>query len=495
MRAVQNQINAINDRNLNLALGFAAACSILTRIISFSWNKLGIYSPFSLTISALTIVFIIVFLLRKRLTYQAKMYILLFSALIFFCLGLYNRALFSPVLSFLVIVPLIQSYIGSFRLAVTMNIILLVLYLVMGVIVINTPDIRDRNWESMLVSPWIWLTDISIIFTITLATIVIGRANNHLLIDIYNSLEEQRDELNRQAAELRRRKEELEQLVAVRSHELLEANGALYNNNLQIAEKNQEIAWKNEETEKKLAEIRRIEKDLLESDKLASVGVFAHGITRNISAPMAIIGEEVATLTTLATTEGPEQQKTITELTAILDTGVGRLSRVLADLERIGGTDTNERTNLSKIARDAIEATRVTARPNAIINLEEQNHAFHVRGNAARLERIFINLLTNACHALEHKSDGRITIRFTEELKSVIAEVEDNGDGISPDLLKRITEPFFTTKDPGKGTGLGLFLCQSLMADMGGHLDIRSEVGRGTRILLRFPKPESDYKS
>ena len=494
MDTIQEQINRINNRNLNLALGFATACTILARIVSFSWNFKAIWSPFSFTITALTVVFGLIYLLRSRLSYQTKMYSLLAIVFIFFCMGLYNRALYSPVVSFLVIIPMIQSFIGSFRLATAVNLILLVLYLVVGALVIYSPAAIEKDWAALMMNPWIWITDISIIFSITLATVFIDRANNQLLVHIHDSLEDQRDLLDQQAVELQRRKAFLEEMVGERTRELQEANNRLHERNIQIAEKNLEIAWRNEETEKTLSEIRRIEADLLDSDKLASVGIFANGITQNISAPLAVIREEHALLQELAQSESPEKKRSITELTEILKNGTERLKRVLNDLKKINVTDSEKPVDLREIARSAIEAVRTASRPKAAIELRDPGHNVSVRANGARLERILINLLNNACHAVEGNENGRIDVRFIQEQEYLTAVVADNGHGISPAILKRITEPFFTTKDPGKGTGLGLFLCQSLMTDLGGRLDIQSEEGKGTSIFLRFPVHDKAVK-
>jgi PAS domain S-box-containing protein len=110
-----------------------------------------------------------------------------------------------------------------------------------------------------------------------------------------------------------------------------------------------------------------------------------------------------------------------------------------------------------------------------------------------KLSQVFLNLLRNAAHAIEEgdAQNNQIRIRTWAEPPDALAEVTDTGKGIPPENLKRIFEPFFTTKPAGLGTGLGLAICSSIVTEFGGDLRVESEVGKGTRFVLRLPiKPE-----
>jgi two-component system NtrC family sensor kinase len=110
---------------------------------------------------------------------------------------------------------------------------------------------------------------------------------------------------------------------------------------------------------------------------------------------------------------------------------------------------------------------------------------------ASQLNQVFMNLLVNAAHAIEEK--GVITLRSGQELDQVWVEIADTGNGIPPENLNRIFDPFFTTKPVGKGTGLGLSLSYSIVQKHHGHIDVSSEVGKGTtfRVWLPIRQPES----
>jgi signal transduction histidine kinase len=99
------------------------------------------------------------------------------------------------------------------------------------------------------------------------------------------------------------------------------------------------------------------------------------------------------------------------------------------------------------------------------------------------LEQIFLNLITNALHAMGEGGVLRVKTKRSEE-GWVQVSVEDTGPGIPEDLLPRLFTPFFSTKPPGEGTGLGLFICRQIAERMGGRIDVRSRPGEGTAFIL-----------
>lgn len=115
-----------------------------------------------------------------------------------------------------------------------------------------------------------------------------------------------------------------------------------------------------------------------------------------------------------------------------------------------------------------------------------------VVGNALRLEQVVINLVLNACEALPRKTAKvRVRTSYDEEANEVVVLVQDEGRGIPPENLKRITDPFFTTKRDMGGTGLGLSISSNIVLNHGGRLEFDSEPGRGTTVQMRLPVPDT----
>jgi signal transduction histidine kinase len=106
-------------------------------------------------------------------------------------------------------------------------------------------------------------------------------------------------------------------------------------------------------------------------------------------------------------------------------------------------------------------------------------------GDRQRFIQVFVNLLTNACHA-SHPGD-RVVIDARRHTRGIVIEVRDNGIGIPDEVRDRIFEPFFTTRDPGEGTGLGLPLVYTIVKEHGGSIRVDSTPGKGTRVRISLP--------
>ncbi len=151
-----------------------------------------------------------------------------------------------------------------------------------------------------------------------------------------------------------------------------------------------------------------------------------------------------------------------------------------------------ERVDLNEAARAAVRLARTT--------LEKSTARFQatlaeglppVRGNPQRLEQVVVNLLVNACEALP--GPGRaVRLATRREGERVVLEVSDEGVGIAPEHLARVTEPFFTTKRAGGGTGLGLSVSAGIAREHGGALEIASAPGAGTTARLVLPAAEEE---
>ena len=106
-----------------------------------------------------------------------------------------------------------------------------------------------------------------------------------------------------------------------------------------------------------------------------------------------------------------------------------------------------------------------------------------------KIRQVIVNLIFNAADAIP-ESGGKITLRTRKDENAAEIEVEDTGSGISQENLAKIFDPFFTTKEPGKGTGLGLAVCLGLVESMGGTINVESEEGKGTVVVVRIPRQE-----
>jgi signal transduction histidine kinase len=111
-----------------------------------------------------------------------------------------------------------------------------------------------------------------------------------------------------------------------------------------------------------------------------------------------------------------------------------------------------------------------------------------IRGDSQQLQQVFINLIINAAHAVEEKGRGTLSVGTRQSQNdTVIAYVYDSGIGMTPETLKKMWEPFFTTKKSGKGTGLGMAIVKKVMEAHGARIEVKSILGEGTKFDLIFP--------
>ncbi|WP_343035013.1 ATP-binding protein [Aromatoleum diolicum] len=275
-----------------------------------------------------------------------------------------------------------------------------------------------------------------------------------------------------------------------------------------------------------LERLRQTEGQLLQSEKLAAVGLLAAGIAHEINNPVGFVSSNLGSL-----------QNYIERLFAILD-AYARMQEALpaehpsrVEVENLARETELEylRQDIPDLLRESIEGL---ARVKGIINdlkdfsriddgqreqadlhrclestlnvirneIKYKAEVVRVFGELplvscvpAQINQVFMNLLVNAAQAID--SVGTITLRTGAEGNLVWIEICDTGKGIPPEFQARVFEPFFTTKPVGKGTGLGLSISRDIVQRHGGSLVMRSAVGEGTTFRLSLPVGEASERS
>lgn len=252
-----------------------------------------------------------------------------------------------------------------------------------------------------------------------------------------------------------------------------------------------------------------INKQMVEREKLSSIGLLASGIAHEIGSPLNVISGRAEMAKKQLNPHNPEAVKSLeiivqqTDRISELIKGLlnfSRPSRVTApqdftEVDMVGVLD-ECRTLLNKPMRDLNVKFSVEGEPEAIIEWD-----FY------KCEQIFVNLLQNAIHAVEDTEAPEIGVKFrpmtAAELaeskvsggKGVAVELRDNGAGIPEESLGHIFDPFFTTKDPGMGTGLGLSVVYGLVKEINGTIKVNSRCGAGTVFTLLLPAASRSGKA
>lgn len=254
-----------------------------------------------------------------------------------------------------------------------------------------------------------------------------------------------------------------------------------------------ELAQSRRERESEDAFRRQMDERLAVAERQASLGTLATGVAHEINNPLAIIHEAAGWLAgKLAKDEGlSEDTRQAADLALDkIAAGVDRARRIthqLLELARKNQWDVVREVKAAEVLAEAVEL----ARPDAAQRKVELEARAEAEGptlwaDPESLRQILLNLLTNAVQA--SPEGGVVLAEVADNDCDVVFMVKDRGPGIPQESQTRIFEPFYTTKPPGQGAGLGLSVCQGLAGRMGGRLEVDSQVGAGAAFRLAVPK-------
>jgi signal transduction histidine kinase len=270
---------------------------------------------------------------------------------------------------------------------------------------------------------------------------------------------------------------------------------------LELEEVNRRLQAEHGELARAVDALRQTQSQLIQAEKMATIGLFTAGIAHEINNPLAFLLPDFEELerwvSTYRSGQDPNAVMTQTELEQLLKDcrhGLQRIGRIVKQIAVFAHQSSNEigRVEPSTGAANAmrlLEKEAQRARARIICRLDG---CPAVRANADQFQQVLFNLVLNAIQGLDPaRADGRIEIEFRQHGADMLITVTDNGRGISARNLEKVFEPFFTTKRVGEGTGLGLSICRRLVQRMGGRLELTSREGHGTTAFLVLPAWEA----
>ncbi|NTV46810.1 MAG: GHKL domain-containing protein [Chlorobiales bacterium] len=334
----------------------------------------------------------------------------------------------------------------------------------------------------------------------------------------------------------------LEELVATRTQELRASQEELkkYSGDLEVvvAERTQELRASQKElaninenletlVEKRTKELKDSHAQLIQSEKMGSLGQMVAGLAHEINTPLAFVQSNVSELKTAQKdltdlaerfvktqralmNSDPNLAQLLIENNSILESvsidffkeGTQLFNESYEGLERIKDLIINLK-NFSRLDEADMKDTDINASLESTLKIahnflkhrvtvvKEYGELPIVRGYPSQLNQVFLNLITNAAQACEKQDDpgakGVVTIRTAYSDSKVVIDVSDNGVGIPSENLKKIFEPFFTTKPIGSGTGLGLSIVYKIIEQHNGTITVNSTVGKGTTFRIALP--------
>ncbi len=236
-------------------------------------------------------------------------------------------------------------------------------------------------------------------------------------------------------------------------------------------------------------ELKEIQGKLIQAEKLKAIGQLASGVAHEIRNPLGIIMQGALYLEQIM----PPQEKEQLETLSMVKESVKRADKIvtqLLDYSRATKLELHPE-EIGSILEDSLNLVKKELK-NIQVAREIQERLPKVLIDKNKLTQVFINLFMNAIHAMPE--GGKLTLRsFVKQMeeasfeageKAVVVEIEDTGTGISEENMKKIFNPFFTTKSKGKGTGLGLSVTQNIIIMHKGLIEVKSQVNKGTTVII-----------
>lgn len=260
-----------------------------------------------------------------------------------------------------------------------------------------------------------------------------------------------------------------------------------------LSEKNQIINSQNQALNNTLQDLKNTQTQLIQADKMASLGILTAGIAHEINNPLNYI---LGGLTGLENffNEKETQNKRIKLFLISIKTGIERISSIVSGLNKLNrNIDTyDEDCDIHEIIENCLIIVNSQLNNRVKVNRSYSDKKMIVLGNVGQLHQVYLNILINAIQSIE--KDGTILIQTKIKDENVYVKISDTGCGIDQKNISKITEPFFTTKEPGKGTGLGLSISYNIIEQHKGSIEFTSQLNKGTIVKIVLPVKITNYE-
>ncbi|WP_020528377.1 sensor histidine kinase [Flexithrix dorotheae] len=326
----------------------------------------------------------------------------------------------------------------------------------------------DGNWNNQptqlqinILPPWyltVWFRIlISVVSLVLIAGILLYREEAH-----------------------KRSKKRLQVLVDEQNKELLLKNEELISSQEELNAQFEKL----KETHNNLKETQA---QLIQSEKMASLGILIAGVAHEINNPLNFINAGTIALEKYFNRNFREQKEEAVPLFEVIKKGVSRTAAIVKSLNHFSRRNDLQKENcdIHLIIQNCLILLRNQLKNRIEVEKNYAKENLEITGNEGRLHQAILNILVNAYQAIEGK--GKIMVESKVLENNAVISFKDTGCGIKPENLLVITDPFFTTKEVGKGTGLGLAITKKIIEEHDGIIEFQSKENQGTTVIITFP--------
>ena len=280
--------------------------------------------------------------------------------------------------------------------------------------------------------------------------------------------------------ELEKHRHHLEFLVQERTEELATSNEELLSTN-------EELHNQREELEAVLLNLQNTQKQLINAEKMASLGVLASGVAHEINNPLNFIKGGVFGLEQYFDENLKEHKDEVSDLIDGINTGVDRAADIVTSLNHYSRRDDTNviECDIHSIIDNCLVILRNQIKDRIQIKKNYTSKSHLLYGNEGSLHQAMLNILSNAVQAIEESGVIDINTSLSKQIVTIL--VSDTGSGIHSENMSKIFDPFFTTKEQGKGTGLGLSITHNIIEEHNGTIELESNIGRGSIVTIKLP--------
>jgi signal transduction histidine kinase len=261
----------------------------------------------------------------------------------------------------------------------------------------------------------------------------------------------------------------------------------------QVAERTAELERSRALLEEHLSRLKQAQAQLVDSERMAAIGVLAAGVAHEINNPLSFV---LANVRFAADAFGRDDAAERAEaLLALREANVGaqRVGEIVRSLRGLARAESSGPVDVAKVVDSTLQLAWGSLKNEALL-VRDLGPAPAVDLGEGRLGQVVVNLVMNAVHAMPPRDRSRNLIRVTTGTSAAggaFVEVADNGGGMTAAVRARVFEPFFTTKPSGAGTGLGLSICRHVVESVGGRISCESEPGQGSTFRVELPPAKS----
>lgn len=404
------------------------------------------------------LLFTILLIFKKSIPYQLIAGILILVIFVVLATGLWRFGVLAAAIFYIALVPIFTYLMSTYQKA-------LIALASSALIFAAFALAHNQHWLEITLdvneyvhNPVSWVLSGSIVFFSSYAILDIVHQYRKGIESSYKNVEDHRDKL--------------ELSVKRKTEDLIAVNKALKESNQQLNQK--------------LEELNLAQDQLLEKEKLASLGFLTAGIAHEIKNPLNYISSSQQLLSAKLEEEGHDDDE-VKQLLSFIEIGSEKMNGIIKGLNHFSRSQDrfDEVCQLDEIIDSCLNMLQHLFKGGIAIHKNFPNFIPSLNGNVGKLHQVFTNILSNAAQAIGQEGDILIKIQVLET--NLVVSIKDSGSGIAAENLQRILEPFFTTKAPGQGTGLGLSITRSIIEEHQGDLAIDSELNVGTTVTVSLP--------